>query len=93
VNRPIATAVLVTGIVAGGAAPASPHAALEQGRASRSSDTALTMRVPVEPPGHGGGTTDLAARHNQRILVVVPDGFGALGCDPKPGWTCAVNPP
>lgn len=76
----------------GTALPAWGHASLDQASAPRDADTGLTLRVPVEPPGHGGASPDLAARHNQRVTVEIPDGFGALSCDPKPGWTCAVNP-
>ncbi len=75
----------------GAALPAWGHASLEQGTAPRNADFGLTLHVPVEAPDHGGSSPDLAARHNQRVTVEIPKGFAALGCDPKPGWTCSVN--
>lgn len=81
-----ALAVLATAGAAWG------HASLDQASVPKDSDQALTLRVPVEPKGHGAGGSDLAQRHNARVVVVIPDGFAARGCDPKPGWTCAVNP-
>ena len=67
------------------------HASISPGRAPRDSDVNLQLNVPVEPPGHSGAEPDLAARHNQRVTVEMPRGITGIGCDPKPGWTCAVN--
>src|SRR5438094_7079238 len=72
--------------------PAGGHPTIDQRTVPPNTNQVLTLRVPVEPQGHSGPQPDLATRHNQRVTVVMPSGFMATACDPKPGWTCAVNP-
>jgi uncharacterized protein YcnI len=79
-------------VLLAGAAPAWGHAELEQGSVPADRDERLTMKVPVEPPGHADAEPPLEQRHNTRVTIEIPDGFRALQCSAKPGWECAVKP-
>lgn len=91
-NRRTTFAVVATCALLAAAAPAWGHADFEEDSVPPDAEAVLNLKVPVEPPGHGDEHPDLAARHNDRVTLEIPEGFTAVACEAKPGWDCAVNP-
>jgi uncharacterized protein YcnI len=83
-RRPLLALALVTALVLLWAAPANAHASFVGAPAGipTNSDQALTMSVPLERDD----TT-----WNVDVLIAMPAGWQAVGCEQKPTWTCEVT--
>ncbi|MGQ0679886.1 MAG: hypothetical protein ACT4OM_09585 [Actinomycetota bacterium] len=51
----------------------------------------FSMEVPVEPFEYPGQVGDESGFFNQKVETKVPQGWTAEACEPKAGWTCAIE--